>query len=69
MSVDQTYSPRKAVLEQLALAHDHWSEEEQFLVGQGRVVEAEGAHQHALYVLRAYRAEQDDPKPKEPASG
>lgn len=68
MSIDQAYSPRKAVLEQLALAHDHWSEEEQLLAGQGRVVEAEGAHQHARYVLRAFRAELDDPKPREPTS-
>ena len=55
---------RKAVLRQLAEAHDRFSEQEQVLVFQGMYAEAEGAHQLALWVLRAYRAEMDDPTPK-----
>jgi hypothetical protein len=58
---------QQAVLRQLAHAHDHWSAEQQLLVAQGRPVEAEGAHQLALAALRAYRAELDNPEPKEPA--
>jgi len=46
-------------------AHDHWAEEEQRLSGQDRYVEAAGAHQHTLYVVRAYHAELNDPKPRE----
>ncbi len=57
---------RKAVLEQLAKAHDHFSEEEQRFQGQDRHIEAAGAHEYALLTLRAYRAELDDPRP-EPA--
>src|SRR5204862_299052 len=53
---------RLAVAE--AFAHDHWAEEEQTLVAEGKIVEAEGAHQFALMTLRAYRAEIDDPEPK-----
>lgn len=58
---------RAAVLERLAKAHDHWSEEEQRL-RTSSPIEAEGAHQYALACLRAYRAELDDPKPKEPVA-
>lgn len=55
---------RQAVLIQLAVAHDHWSDEEQVLAVQGKPIEAQGAHELALRCLRAYRAELDDPKPK-----
>lgn len=56
---------KKAVLEQLAHAHDHWSEEEQLLKGQGRHIEAEGAHQQALECLRQWRLEEENPEPAE----
>ncbi len=56
---------RQHVLYQLAQAHDHWSEEEQLFVGKDRPIEAAGAHQMALMTLRAYRAELDDPQPKD----
>jgi len=65
MSIEQAASARRAVLDQLAKAHDHWAEEEQRLSGQDRYVEAAGAHQHTLYVIRAYHAELNDPKPRE----
>lgn len=57
---------KTAVLQQLALAHDHWSEEEQLLFHQGRAIEAQGAHEYAVACLRAYRAELDDPLPPNP---
>ena len=43
--------------------HDDFSTEEQTLTAEGRTFEAEGAHQFALILLRAYRAEMDDPEP------
>lgn len=55
---------RGNVIRQLAKAFDHWAAKEQMLVGDGRYTEAEGAHVIALRLLRAYRAEIDDPKPK-----
>lgn len=60
MTVDGALS---AVLQQLALAHDHWEEEERFLVAQGREIEAQGAHELALACLKAYRAELENPEP------
>jgi hypothetical protein len=47
-----------------ALAHDHFSDLEQQLVGEGRITEATGAHEFALIALKAYRAELDDPEPR-----
>lgn len=58
---------KEHVLRQLAMAHDHWSEQEQMLAGSGKPIEAQGAHELALSCLRAYRAELDDPRPKEHA--
>jgi len=55
---------RGEAIRRYALAHDHFAELEQLLVNEGRVPEAEGAHQYALLALRAYRAELDDPKPE-----
>jgi hypothetical protein len=55
---------RHAVLCQLAVAYDHFAEEEQILIAEGRFVEAQGAHVVGLTVLQAYRAEMDDPKPR-----
>lgn len=43
-----------------AAAYDHHSDEEQRLVGLGRYAEAEGAHQYAMWCLRAYNAEVGD---------
>lgn len=57
---DATATARASVLQQLALAHDHWSEEEQRATTP---IEREGAHQYAVRCLRAYRAELDDQKP------
>lgn len=64
MNVELAASARRAVLEQLAKAHDFFSEEEQRLAGQDRFTEAAGAHQYTLYVIRAYHAELNDPRPK-----
>lgn len=52
---------RRNVLRVLAARQDHFSTEEQILMGRGEIVAAEGAHRYALIVLRAYRAELDDP--------
>jgi hypothetical protein len=68
MNVELMASARRSVLEQLALAHDHWAEEEQRLVGEGRYIESQGAHEIAVSLLRAYRAELDDPKPRKAAA-
>jgi hypothetical protein len=67
MATDLGKQAKEAVLRQLAFAHDHWSEEEQLLVAQGHPIEAQGAHEYAVAALKAYRAELDDPEPKEPA--
>ena len=54
---------RRTALYGYAQAHDHFSELEQALVGEGRVAESAGAHEYALIALRAYRAELDDQAP------
>lgn len=41
---------------------DEFSETEQVYQHEDRVYEAEGAHQFAVRLLRAYRAELDDPE-------
>ncbi len=61
---ETVHDPRQAVLRQLAAAYDRLAEEEQILVSEGRYVEAEGAHQVAVRLLRAYTAELDDVKPQ-----
>ena len=53
---------RKAACRQYAEAHEVWAEQEQLLALEGRVIEAEGAHQFGRIVLRAWLAEQDDPE-------
>ena len=55
---------RKAALQRYALAHDHFSEQEQIAVVRGHAIEAAGFHEFALIALRAYRAELDDPRRK-----
>lgn len=57
---------RAAVIEQLAVAYEIWAEKEQVLVEAGAYVEAEGAHQYALIVLKAMDAEEYDRPPKPP---
>ena len=54
---------RRAAIFAYAQWHDDYSTEEQTLTAEGRTFEAEGAHQFALILLRAYRAEMDDPEP------
>ena len=51
---------RASAIRRYALAHDRFAELEQAHVG---TPEAEGAHQYALWALRAVRAELDDPEP------
>lgn len=55
---------RKAVIRQLAAAHDRFAEDEQTLRLVGKDDEAEGAHVIAVRILKAYTVEMDDPKPK-----
>lgn len=50
-----------AVLLQLAIAHERFTEQERVLAAEGRVAEAEGAHKIALRLVRAYKAEKDNP--------
>lgn len=55
---------RRAAIFAYAQAHDHFATEEQTARAEGRVVEAEGAHEYALIALRAYRNEIDNPEPR-----
>jgi hypothetical protein len=57
---------RTAALYQYAEAHDTFSEMEQRLTHRGCMLEAAAIHEFAVRVLRAYRAELDDPQPEEP---
>ena len=52
---------RQAVLRVLAARHDHFATQEQLLVEQGEYDKAAEAHAYANAVLRAYRAELDNP--------
>lgn len=56
---------RRAALYTYARLHDKFAEEEQRLMGEGKVVEAEGAHVYALRCLRAYMGELDDREPED----
>ena len=64
MNVDVAYDPGVAACNQLALAHDRFAETEQVLVAEGKYIEAQGAHEYAALIVRAYKAELDDPKPE-----
>lgn len=55
---------RSAAVRRYAAAYDRHAEEEQALVAIGEYDRAQDAHDHALLVLRAYRAELDDPEPR-----
>jgi hypothetical protein len=57
--------PQLAVLRQLASAYDRFCETEQVYVSEGRYAEAQGAHQFAVWILRAYQAEEADPEVKQ----
>lgn len=56
---------RSASIRRYAAAYDHFAEEEQLLVAEGRYDAAQEAHAIALNILRSYRAELDDPEPQE----
>ena len=49
---------------QYAAAHEHFAEQEQLLAARKCPALAAQAHQLALLVLRAYRNETDDPRPR-----
>lgn len=57
------HDPRKAVIRELACRYDYWADQEQELVGQGRYDEAAEAHDRAMILVRAYKAELDDVDP------
>lgn len=59
----ETVDPRTAVLDRLRAAHTRYIAIERKAWRMGETVEAEGAHQMALWILRAYAAERDDPMP------
>lgn len=61
MSVAHDTARREAI-RIYARAYDEWATEEQVLLEEGKYAEAEGAHQHAQWCVRAYKAEIDDPK-------
>lgn len=49
-----------------AKAHDTFAELEQRLKGEGKDIEAEGAHQMGLIAVKAWLKERDDPAPVDP---
>lgn len=55
---------RTAALYQYAEAHDVFAELEQLLLVDGCMSQASEVHEFAIRVLRAYRAELDDPVPE-----
>ncbi len=55
---------RNAILRRLEQAYERWTETERLLTEQGEYAQAEGAHQMALFVLRALDAEDLNHKPK-----
>jgi hypothetical protein len=54
---------KRAVLRDIAKAHDRFAEEEQMHVLLGNDTEAVGAKWYADVTLRAYRAEMREPEP------
>lgn len=69
MSID--YAPlvasaRREAIRTYAAAYDRWAESEQVLVAEGMYADAQGAHEYAMWCLRAYRAELDDPATPNP---
>jgi rRNA maturation endonuclease Nob1 len=62
--VNTTSDARTAVIRQLAEAYDCHAEREQVMVFEGDYEPAQVLHEVAIRVLRAYRAEMDDPQPE-----
>jgi hypothetical protein len=56
---------RDAALNQYGAAYERLAELEQVSVARGQYDQAQAAHALALSVLKAYTAEQDDPKPRD----
>lgn len=56
---------RNLVIRQYAAAYDRLAEDEQIAVARGEYDRAQEAHELAMVVLRAYRAEMDDPEPRD----
>jgi len=63
MSKPTVIDPREAALLRLDQRHTHFVLTERRAWKTGQTVEAEGAHQVATWLLRAYAAERDDPPP------
>lgn len=61
---DREQLARHAALLHLAAAHDKFAEREQVQVGRGDYVAAEHYHKYVAWIVRAYRAEMDDPTPQ-----
>jgi len=64
MSQPTTVEPRDAALAILERQHTHFVLTERKAWKAGNSAEAEGAHRVAIWLLRAYAAERDDPPPK-----
>ncbi len=54
---------RQAVLLQLGLAHDRFIDTERMHRKREEHAASEGPHRVSIWLLRAYAAERDDPKP------
>lgn len=55
---------RNAALRMYAAAHDRFAEDEQVHRMANELPEANGAHQYAVWALRAWIVERDDPEPR-----
>jgi hypothetical protein len=56
--------PQSAVLKRLAVAYDHFIDAEEMHKLLGNDGDAEDARQIADRIMRAYRAENEDPSPR-----
>lgn len=55
---------RRAVLMRIEAAERSFMALEEDLRARGKTYQAEGAHQHVLWLHRAFVAEKDDPEPR-----
>lgn len=55
---------RQVALERYEKAHERLDKLERYLLTEGKVYEAQGAHDLGVAVLRALIAENDDPEPQ-----
>ena len=55
---------RNAAMRTYAVAFDRFAEREQTHRLSENLAASEGAHQYAIWCMRAYRAETDDPEPR-----